>query len=160
MERRASVLLVAVWLFVAACAGNRAYLDWRPGLTELDFDGVYEISLDEFDGFAAEAADNASFDRFRGEARSDASTTMASLGEALAAAGDADPRGRAILELGGDGRVRLSGDRGQSYTGSVDWFAITPDREYAALLSESTLAVAIGGATTGIEIGTLIGNEL
>lgn len=147
-------------MVVSACAGSRAYLDWRPGLTEVDFDGLYEISLDELDGFAVEAAANASFDRFRGEARADASTVMAELGEVLAATADADPRGYAILELDGDGRVSLAGDRKQTYSGSVDWFAITPDRKYAALLSESKLAVAIDGASTGIELGSLIGSGL
>jgi hypothetical protein len=166
VRRRASILACFlslfsfVSLFSLACAGNRAYLDWRPGLTEVDFDGLYEISLDEFDTFAEEAADNASFDRYRDEARPDASAIMAELGEVLAATADADPRGYAILELGGDGRVSLTGDRGQTYSGAVDWFAITPDRQYTALLSETKLAVAIDGASTGIELGSLLGSGL
>lgn len=153
----ASLLISAV---VPACGGNRAYLDWRPGLTELDFDGVYEISLDELDGFAAEAAANTSFDRFRGEARADASERMAALGEAVAGNSNPDPRGYSILALGGDGSVSLAGDRGRTYTGVVDWFAITPDGRHAALVSGTKLAVAIDGASTGIELGSLIGSGL
>jgi hypothetical protein len=154
-----TALLVPIGL-TSGCGGNRAYLDWRPGLTELDFDGVYEISLDELETFADEAAANTRFDRYRGEARPDASQSMAKLGEMLAAAASSDPRGYSILELGGDGRVSLIGDRGSTYTGTVDWLAITPDQRYAALVSETKLAVAIDGASTGIELGSLIGSNI
>jgi hypothetical protein len=82
---------------------------------------------------------------------------MAELGELLAATADPDPRGYAIVELGGDGRVSLKGDRDSTYSGAVDWFAVTPDRRHAALLSESKLAVVIDGASTGIELGSLLG---
>jgi hypothetical protein len=157
VRRCASILVFVAALFMSGCGGNRAYLDWRPGLTELDFDGLYEISFDELEAFAEEAAGNATFDRFRGEARPDASQRMAKLGEVLAATADADPRGYAILELGGDGSVSLIGDRGNTYTGTVDWFAVTPDQRHAALLSETKLAVAIDGASTGIELGSLLG---
>jgi hypothetical protein len=160
VRRSASILLFALSLFCSACSGNQAYLDWRPGLTELDFGGLYEISLDEFDRFAAEADANLSFDRFHGESRTDASGAMAELGEVLAGGAGADPRGHAIVELGGDGRVSLAGDRGRPVSGTVDWFAITPDRRHAALLSKTKLAIAIDGATTGIDIGTLIGSGL
>jgi hypothetical protein len=161
VRRCASTLALAIALFVSACAGNRAYLDWRPGLTEIDFDGLYEISLDELETFADESADNLVFDRYRGEARADASDVMAKLGEGLAGNNvDVDPRGYAIVELGGDGRVSLTGDRGQAYSGAVDWLAVTPDRQHAALLSETKLAVVIGGASTGIELGSLLGSGL
>src|SRR5690606_9339458 len=118
------------------------------------------ISLDEFETFSAEAADNIGFDRYHGESDPEASAAMAELGEELAATGDPDPRGYAILELGGDGRVGMIGARGQTLSGTVDWFAITPDRRHAALLSKATLAVVIDGASTGIDLGSLIGSAL
>ncbi|HLT35896.1 MAG TPA: hypothetical protein VK034_06415 [Enhygromyxa sp.] len=164
MRRRATILILGGVLFSSsissACAGNQAYLDWRPGLTELDFGGLYEVSLDEFERFSAEAANNIGFDRYHGESDPEASAAMAELGEELAAAGDPDPRGYAIVELGGDGRVSLTGARGQTLTGTVDWFAATPDRRRAALLSKTKLTVAIDGASTGIDLGTLIGSAL
>jgi hypothetical protein len=160
VRRGAAILAVLISLFGSACSSNQAYLDWRPGLSELDFGGLYEISLDEFETFADEAADNASFDRYHGESEPEASAAMAEIGEKLAATADADPRGYAIVELGGDGRVSLIGDRGQNYSGAVDWFAVTPDRRHAALLSESKLAVAMDGASTGIELGSLLGGGL
>lgn len=153
-------LVLALSWFGSACAGNQAYLDWRPGLSEMDFGGLYEISLDELDTFTAEADANACFDRFRGDARVDASAAMATLGEQLAGGAGADPRGHAIVELGGDGRVGLTDDRGRLLTGTVDWFAITPDRRHAALLSKTKLAVVIDGSSTGIDIGSLIGSGL
>ncbi|MFO7564357.1 MAG: hypothetical protein R6X02_17045 [Enhygromyxa sp.] len=160
MLRSRPILILALSWFCWACAGNQAYLDWRPGLTELDFEGLYEISLDEFDRFAAEAAANASFDRFHGESRADASAAMAELGEELAGREGADPRGHAIVELGGDGRVSLTAERGRLVSGTVDWFAITPDRRHAALLTKTKLAVAIDGASTGIDVGSLTGTGL
>lgn len=159
VRRRASLLILIVALFGSACAGNQAYLDWRPGLSELDFGGLYEISLDEFETFSDEAADNVTFDRYHGESHPEASAAMAALGEQLAD-GDPDPSGHAIVELGGDGRVVLTGDRGRSLTGTVDWFAVARDRRHAALLSKTKLAVAIDGASTGIDVGSLLGTGL
>ncbi len=160
VRHRAVLLAFVLALFGSACAGNRAYLDWRPGLSELDFEGLFEISFDEFDEFAEEAAANASFDRFHGVAEADASAQMAELGEALAGSADLDPRGYAIETLGGDGNVSLTGDRGRTYSGAVDWFAITPDRRHAALISGTKLAVAIDGASTGIDIASLVAGSL
>jgi hypothetical protein len=166
VPRRASLstfslyLLFATSLFGSACAGNQAYLDWRPGLTELDFGGLFEISLDEFDRFVAEADANASFDPVHRDSRADAPEAMAKLGEQLAAGEGADPRGHAIVELDGDGRVSLTAAGGRLVSGTVDWFAISPDRRHAALLSKTKLAVAIDGASTGIDIGTLVGSGL
>jgi hypothetical protein len=160
VRRSVALLVLLISLFGSACAGNRAYLEWRPGLSELDFDGLYEISLEEFETFAEEAGNNASFDRYHNDSEPDASAAMSSLGELVAKTADADPRGYAIVELGGDGRVSLTGDRGQTYSGTVDWFAITPDHRHAALLSGTKLAVAMDGATTGIELGSLIGGGL
>lgn len=159
VRRRALVLALFVNLASTGCAGNRAYLDWRPGITEHEFEGLFEISLDEYDTFSEEAAANTSFDRYRGVANPDAAARMAALGETLAGS-ESDPRGYAIISLEGDGSVTLTGDRGQSYSGSVDWFAITPDSHDAALLSGTKLAVAIDGATTGIDVGPLLGGSV
>jgi hypothetical protein len=160
VRHRGLLLVLFIALSSTACAGNRAYLDWRPGLSEADFEGLFEISLEEFDGFSEEAADNVVFDRSRGVARPDASTAMASLGEAVAATTGSDPRGYAIVSLGGDGSVSLFGDRGHNYSGAVDWLAITPDSRHAALLSGTKLAVAIDGASTGIDLGSLLGGSV
>ncbi len=158
--RALHLVVLALALFGSACAGNQAYLDWRPGLTELDFEGLYEISLDEFDGFAREAEANAVFDRTRGPAQADAGARMAALGEAVAAAASPDPRGFAIASLTGDGSVELTDERGAAQRGAVDWLAITPDGRHAALVSGTKLAVAIDGASTGVELGSLLGASL
>ena len=142
------LLTLTLALGASGCAGNRAYLDWRPGLSEIDFDGLFEISLAELDGFAAEASANLSGGGERGRAE---------LGEALAGSRSLDPRGYGVIELAADGQIVLQGDRGGHYTGTVDWFALTPDRQHLALLSGSKLAVVGGGASTGIDVGSLIG---
>lgn len=162
---RASTLGLAVllWfgaLLLPACAGNRAYLDWRPGLSEIDFEGKFEISLDEYQGFTDEAAANLRFDRIRGGGLAEAGAAMAAVGEGLAASPSLDPRGYAIAELSGDGSVTLTGARGQLHTGTVEWFSSTPDRKRAALVSGTRLAVAVDGASTGIDLGSLLGAGL
>jgi hypothetical protein len=162
VRRRASTLALAAALALSllapACAGNRAHLDWRPGLSELDFEGKFEISLNEFQSFTDEAAANVSFDRIRGGADlAEAGAAMAAIGETLA---NPDPRGYAIIELPGDGSVTLIGDRGKTHGGAVDWFASSPDRRKAALLSGTRLAVAFNGASTGIDVGSLLGTSL
>jgi hypothetical protein len=146
-------------LLGSACAGNRAYLDWRPGLTEMNFEGLFELSMAEFDGYSTDAEANRSFDRHHGQASPDASAAMAEVGATLVQA-DQDQRGYAILELGGDGNVSMLGDHGNRYDGAVDWFAITPDHKSAALLSGTKLGVVIDGASTGIDIASLVGGSL
>lgn len=143
----------------SACAGNRAYLDWRPGLSEIDFEGLFELSVAEFDGYSTDAEANASFDRHHGDAKPEASAAMAEVGASLVQAGS-DPRGYAIVELEADGTVSMLGDRGRRYDGAVDWFAVTPDHHAAALLSGTKLGVVIDGASTGIDIASLVGGSL
>ncbi|MFO7568042.1 MAG: hypothetical protein R6X02_35700 [Enhygromyxa sp.] len=157
MRRLALTLGLAVLLLAPACAGNRAYLDWRPGLSEIDFEGLFEISIDEYQTYADEAASNVSFERRTGPPSPEAAAAMAELGERIALSSNADPRGYAIAALGGDGSVTLTGDRGQAHTGSVDWFATSSDRRWAALLTGTKLAVAVDGASTGIDVGSLLG---
>jgi hypothetical protein len=138
------------------CGGSQAYVDWRPGLSAVDFDGSFEIPLDEFERFADEAEPHTLLDRRHDHAQAEAAPAMAELGERLAG-GRVDPRGYAIVELGGDGKVRLLDDRSREIDGTVDWFAITADRQWAALLSGDKLAVVIGQASAGVDLGTLLG---
>jgi hypothetical protein len=138
------------------CGGSQAYVDWRPGLSAADFDGSFEIPLDEYERFADEAEPHTLFDRLSGDGQPEALATMAELGERLAS-NRVDPRGYAIVGLGGDGKVRLLDDRARELDGTVDWFAITPDRQWAALLSGDKLAVVIGQASAGVDLGTLLG---
>jgi hypothetical protein len=142
------------------CAGSQAYVAWRPGLTAMDFDGTFELSLDEFEGYAEQAQGHTLFDRDHGETRSTAATAMAELGSRLSAGSVVDPRGYSIVSLTDDGTVGLQGDRGQVLSGPVDWFAATPDRSAAALLSGTKLAVAIGPASAGVDVGSLLGTGL
>jgi hypothetical protein len=150
VRRHASILALVSLLLASlpACAGSRAYLDWRPGLSEIDFDGLFEIPLDEFDQLSAEAGANTIVVGESGRAK---------LGEALATTTTTDSRGYGVLELASDGRVTLQGDRGRDYVGAIDWAAVSPDRRHVALLSGTKLAVVIDGASTGIDVGALIG---
>jgi hypothetical protein len=159
VRRRARSSILALGLLLAGslgCGGSQAYVDWRPGLGAADFDGGFEIPLDEYDRFADDAEPNTLFDGLHGDAKPEAAAAMAELGTRLAS-GRIDPRGYAIEALGGDGKVRLLDDREQQLEGAVDWFAITPDRQYAALLSKDKLAVVIGQASAGVDLGTLLG---
>jgi hypothetical protein len=161
VRRARSSLLALGLLFLPfasslGCGGSQAYVDWRPGLSAADFEGSFEIPLDEYERFADEAEPHTLFDRLQADTRPEATATMAELGERLAS-GPVDPRGYAIVGLGGDGKVRLLGDREQQLEGPVDWFAITPDRQWAALLSGDRLAVVIGQASAGVDLGSLLG---
>jgi hypothetical protein len=152
------MILVALLSLSSACAGNRAHVDWRPGLTAMSFEGIYEIPLAEYEAFADEAATNVTFDRYRSEAQPGVSEAMTSLGERLAGSPDADPRGYAISTLGGDGVVTFLG--APQTTGPVDWFSMTPDFRWAAIVSKTKLAVATQQASTGIDVGSLLGAGL
>lgn len=160
MRARAVLLFLALSFAGTACAGNQAYLEWRPGMTEIAFDGLFEIPLAEFEGFAAAAEPNTVLDRAHGRTRPDAAATLTELAGLIQATSDADPRGLAILSLDAEGNVGLAAGQGRTEPGTVDWLAVTPDRQHAALLSGTKLAVAIAGATTGIDVGTLIGNSI
>jgi hypothetical protein len=143
-----------------ACAGSQAYVEWRPGLGPMDFDGAFEITLDEFEGYVDDAQGNTLFDRYHGESRTAAATAMAELGSRLSAAPVVDPRGYSIVSLTSDGAVGLQGNGGKLLGGTVDWFAATPDRGASALLSGTTLAVVIGQASAGLDVGSLLGTGL
>jgi hypothetical protein len=159
VRRRVRPCFLALGLLVASllgCAGSQAYVDWRPGLSAADFDGSFEIPLDEYERFADQAEPHTLLDRQRGDGQAEAAAAMAELGGRLAS-GPVDPRGYAIVSLGGDGKVRLLDDREQHLDGTVDWFAITPDRQWAALLSGDKLAVVIGQASAGVDLGSLLG---
>ncbi|PRQ04358.1 hypothetical protein ENSA5_08360 [Enhygromyxa salina] len=163
LRRGSSLLLLASLLLVApalGCAGAQAYVEWRPGLSAIDFDGTFEFSLDEYDAFADEATANTLFDRHHGVSRSDASTVMAELGSRLTSAAVVDPRGYSIVRLGGDGSVNLQADGGRELGGTVDWFAATADRSHGALLSGTKLAVVVGQASAGIDLSTLLGGAV
>lgn len=159
VRHRARSSIFALGLLFASslgCGGSQAYVDWRPGLSAADFEGSFEIPLAEYERFADEAEPHTLLNRQRGDAEPEAAATMAELGGRLAS-GPVDPRGYAIVSLGGDGKVRLLDDREQQLDGSVDWFAITPDRQWAALLSGDKLAVVIGQASAGVDLGSLLG---
>ena len=144
---------------VLGCGGSQAYVDWRPGLRAADFDGSFEFSLDEYERFADQAEPHTLFDRLHGHSQPTAAPAMSSLGERIQAGGasGSDRFGYAVVGLGGDGNVRLLGDRGTEIDGAVDWFAVTPDQQWAALVSGDKLAVVIGEASAGIDLGTLLG---
>jgi hypothetical protein len=159
VRRRArSGILVLGLLFASSlgCGGSQAYVDWRPGLRASDFDGSFEIPLAEYEGFADQAEPHTLLDRPHGDTKPEAAAAMSELGARLAGGG-VDLRGYAIVGLDGDGKVRLLDDRDRQLDGTVDWFAITPDRQWAALLSGDKLAVVIGQASAGIDLGTLLG---
>lgn len=150
-----SVLLAMAPL---GCAGSQAYVEWRPGLGPMDFDGTFEISLDEFDGFVDQSRGNTLFDRYHGESMSTAATVMGELGSSVEPV--VDPRGYSLVSLAADGSVGLRGDGGRVLDGGVDWFATTPDRGASALLTGTKLAVVIGQASAGVDVGSLLGTGL
>ncbi|WP_106093185.1 hypothetical protein [Enhygromyxa salina] len=159
MLRRARILLSALLaLAPLGCAGSQAYVEWRPGLSPMDFDGTFEISLDEFDGYVDRAQGNTLLDRAHGESQAAVATAMAELGARSSAV--VDPRGYWIVSLTADGVVGLQGDGGKVISGTVDWFATTPDRRAAALLTGTKLAVTIDQASAGVDIGSLLGTGL
>jgi hypothetical protein len=156
--RRARSYILALALLLGSslgCGGSQAYVDWRPGLSAIDFDGSFEIALDEYERFADQGEPHTLLDRRHGDAKPEAAAAMAELGERLGTR--VDPRGYAIVGLGGDGKVRLLDDRSRELEGTVDWFATTPDRQWVALLSGDKLAVVIGQASAGIDLGSLLG---
>lgn len=153
-------LIVALLLLLAGSlgcsAGSQAYVDWRSGLSASDFEGSFEIPLDEYERFADQAEPHTLLDRLHGEAKPNAAAVLAELGQILAG-GSVDRRGYAVVEIGQDGKVALLDDGERQIDGSVDWFAITPDRYWAALLSGDKLAVVIGQASAGVDLGSLLG---
>lgn len=138
---------------------HQAYLDWRPGLSPTEFDGTFELSLDEYQRFDDEGQVYLRFDRMRGVSKADASERMGGIGQSLASAPALDPRGMALLSLGSDGRVVLRDGQG-SYEGQVDWFASDEGTRHAALFSGTKLSVFIEGASAGLDAAALLGTDL
>ena len=152
---RVGALACALALASLGCAGSQAYVDWRPGLRAMDFDGAFEIPLDEYEALADEGEPNTLFDRYRGESKPEASAAMGEVGARLAE-GVVDPRGYSMLRLGGDGQLGLRGAGDRELSGAVEWFAATPSREFVAALSGTKLAVAIGPASAGVDLDSLL----
>lgn len=155
--RRASLLLLALTMSLA-CGGPRAYVDWRPGLSAIDFDGSFELGLDEYEGYAESSGPLTLLDRTRGLASDDASATMRELGDRVAA-GVQDAYGYALVGLDADGKLELLDDRDLRIHGELEWLAVTPDHQWAALRSGTKLAVVIGQASAGVDLGTLLGGD-
>ena len=153
-------LSLSLLLTLACAPAHQAYIEWRPGLSAIDFDGTFELSLDEFTRFDDEAEGYARFDRRRGTSSADAAELMAALGQRVAATPVVDARGYALVSLEGDGGVVLRGSGDQNYSGQVDWFALSPDARHAAFTSGSKLAVVVDGASAGVELGSLLGGRL
>lgn len=99
------LLALVIMLSSSACMGRRGYLDWRPGLTTHDLQGVFRLSLRQYERFASEAFADQSFE--------------------------------------GDG--------------AVEWLASSPDGRYVALIRGTTLAATIDGASTSVDVGSLLG---
>lgn len=153
------VLLAVLSLSTGGCGGPKAYIDWRPGLRANDFDGTFEIALSEFEGFAERGEQHTLYERRHGNSLAAAEPALTAIGARLAAADRSDARGYAVVGLTGDGKLQLLEDRGAQIDGTLDWFATTPDHEWAALLSDTKLAVVIGSSSAGVDIGTLLGGS-
>ena len=149
---------VCLSLGLACSPVHQAYLDWRPGLSPTEFDGTFELSLDEYQRFDEESQAYLRFDRMRGVSKADASERMGAIGQALAGAPALDTQGMALLELGADGRVVLRDGQG-SYEGQVDWFAVDAGG-HAALFSGTKLSVMVEGASAGLDAAALLGMDL
>ena len=146
-------------LGLACSPVHQAYIEWRPGLSPAEFDGTFELSLDEYQRFDDESQGYLRFDRMRGVSTADAAERMGALGQSLASAPALDPQGMALLELGSDGRVALRDGPG-SYGGQVDWFASDASTRHAALFSGTKLSVVIDGASAGLDAAPLLGMDL
>ncbi len=145
------------------CANNQAHLDWRPGLSALDFNGLYALDFEEYREFRERGAANLLFDRWHGVSDPKAASAMQAIGERLraspVAAGGQD---LAIRELSSAGRISFVDASGESSEAEVEWFAAepSPDRQHAAMLAGTRLAVVIGNSTIGIDTGSLLGSGI
>ena len=158
MSRVARCLACALLLLTSACASGRAYVDYRPGLSAADFDARFELSVADYEDYADRAIANTMLDRYRGEARPEAASAMQAVGAGLRP--DAIDRGDyGIVDLGAEGTVTLRFGRIGTLAVPVDWFATTEDRSWAAVRSGDKLAVSVAGASTGIDLGSLLGES-
>jgi hypothetical protein len=158
--RRPILALALLVLLPLGCANNQAHLDWRPGLSAIDFNGLYELGFEEYREFVARGRDNLLFDRWHGVGEPDASVAMQAIGERLRASSMATPQELAIADLSSAGRVHFVDARGKQSEADVEWFAATPDRVHAVLLAETKLGVVIDRSAIAIDIGSLLGPEL
>lgn len=158
---RRSILALALLVLPAlACANNQAHLDWRPGLSALDFNGLYELGFDEYREFAEQGRTNLLFDRWHGVGEPEASPAMQAIGDRVRGSAASSPQELVIVDLSSAGRARFVDGRGKQSEADVEWFAATPAREHAALLAGTTLGVVIDRASIGIDIGSLLGSGL
>lgn len=159
---RRSILALALFVLPSlACASNQGHLEWRPGLSTLDFnDGAYEFGFAEYREFVERGRANLLFDRWHGVGEPEASAAMQTIGERLKASAMSTPQELAIVDLSSAGRVDFVDARGKQSQAEIEWFAATPEREHAALLAGTTLGVVIDRASIGIDIGSLLGAGL
>lgn len=157
---RRTILALVLLLTPLGCANNLAHLDWRPGLSAIDFNGLYELGFDEYREFRERGADNLLFDRWHGVSEPEASSAMQAIGERLSTSAISTPQELAIVELSSAGRVGFVDAHGKASQAEVEWFAATPDRKHAALLAGPTLAVVIDRASIAIDAGSLLGSGL
>ncbi|MFV8754105.1 hypothetical protein ACNOYE_26465 [Nannocystaceae bacterium ST9] len=158
--RPPTLALALALLTSTACANNQAHLDWRPGLSAIDFNGLYELGFDEYREFRERGAANLLFDRWHGVGEPEASPAMQAIGERLRGASVGTPQELALVDLSSAGLASFVDARGRQSQAEVEWFAATPDREYAAMLAGPKLAVVIGGSSIGIDAGSLLGPGL
>lgn len=156
--RRLALLLAL--LGPLACATNQAHLEWRPGLSAIDFNGLYELGFDEYREHREQGEANLLFDRWHGVAASEASPAMAAIGERLRGQATRASQDQIVGDLSSGGRVTLVDARGEPNEADLDYFAASPDRRHAALVAGSTLAVVIDRASIAIDVGSLLGPSL
>jgi len=159
----ALTLMLAATSATVGCSGTRAYLDWRPGLHANDFDGLYELSRSDYDEFSERGEPNTVFDRPSGLADAQTGPMLEEIGLRMASEGaQADPKGYALVGarvVEGDPELSLLSGVDEPWTGPVDWLAVSSDHQWAAARSGSKLSVVVGAASTGIEMGSLLGKD-
>ncbi len=160
LRSRALACLVAATLLTGACASNQAYVEWRPGLSTIDFNGLYEFGFDEYREHREAGAPNLLFDRFHGISEADASRAMEDVGARVQGSSAVQAQTFALAGLSSGGRATFVDTAGHARELELDYFAATPDRRHAALASGSLLAVVIDRASIGIELGALLGPDL
>lgn len=157
--RPSCLALALLVLAPLGCANNQAHLEWRPGLSVIDFNGLYELGFAEYREFRERGANNLLFDRWHGVSEPEAAPAMQAIRERLA--GSPDPaQDLRLVELSSAGLLRWVDERGKPAEAAVEWFAATPDRKHAAMLAGTTLAVVIDRAAIGIDAGSLLGTSL
>ena len=142
------------------CApAHQGYIEWRPGLSPSDFNGTFEITLDEYERFDSEGEGFAVLDRSRGQTRSDASAQLVALGESLSPS--VYDHSFALRGVSGEGQavVAEAFEAESAPTTQIDWLARSAEGRHAALISGSTLAVVVDGASAAVDLGRLLGAD-